>query len=287
MTSPPPKPPNKKPQQPKTILGSITQAFQTVQANVDFAKIPLKANARVPRLLIETADGGKQNEYPLVGEHYLLGRSSKASDIVVRSPIVSQTHLALTRDRSKPGNPFVLRDKGSTNGVYRNKKRIRSLPLRHGDVLTLGPRELADAVTVRYIDPPPWYMNVVRYGLYGASGLTGLLTLWIVVLQWPKITIRPLPESVQGPVLMTGEEDGSRVPLNTLPNIAHVEKQRLREYSEYLPQAAVASEDSRFYWHIGVDPLGIVRALITNIAGGEIREGSEHPDTADGAEYLS
>ncbi|MEM9088900.1 MAG: transglycosylase domain-containing protein [Cyanobacteria bacterium P01_F01_bin.53] len=281
MTSPPPNRPGKaprknSPQAPKTFLGSITQAFQTVQANVDFSKIPLKPDARVPRLLIETggAAGGKPSEYPLVGEHYLLGRSSKACDIVVRSPIVSQTHLALTRDRSRPGNPFVIKDKGSTNGIYRGKKRLKSLPLRHGDVLTLGPVELADAVTVRYIDPPPWYMNVVRYGLYGATGLTGLLAFWIMGLQWPKITIKPLTESVQGPVLITAEGAQGREALNELPNIAHREKKRLREYSPYLPQAVVASEDSRFYWHIGVDPWGIARALKTNIADGGIREGA-------------
>ncbi|MEL7353731.1 MAG: transglycosylase domain-containing protein [Cyanobacteria bacterium P01_A01_bin.116] len=284
MTSPPPNQSNNKGKKgkqprkgaqpaPKTFLGSITQAFQTVQANVDFSKIPLKPNARVPKLQIEAA-GGSPSEYPLVGEHYLLGRSSKACDIVVRSPIVSQTHLALTRDRSRPGNPFVIRDKGSTNGIYRSKKRIKSLPLRHGDVLTLGPVELADAVTVRYIDPPPLYMNVIRYGLYGATGLTGLLAFWIVGLQWPKITIKPLPESVQGPVLVTAEGAQGREALNELPNIAHREKKRLQEYSPYLPKAVVASEDSRFYWHIGVDPWGIARALKTNIADGAIREGA-------------
>ena len=169
----------------------------------------------------------------------------------------------------------MLKDKGSTNGVYRNKKRIKLLPLRHGDVLTLGPQELADAVTVRYIESAAL--------VYECRALWALWCFWIhraavsfgfVALEWPKITINPLPESVQGPVLMTAEEDGARVPLNELPNIAHIEKERLREYSPYLPQAAVASEDSRFYWHIGVDPLGIVRALVTNIAGGEIREGA-------------
>ncbi|MGI8934033.1 MAG: transglycosylase domain-containing protein [Phormidesmis sp.] len=291
MTSPPPQPPNRpnhnpgnagKPgpkadpnagqSMPRTFLGSLTQAFQTVQANVDFSKIPLKPNARVPKLQIEAGD--KHSEYPLVGEHYILGRSSKACDIVVRSPIVSQTHLSLTRDRSRPGNPFVIKDQGSTNGIYRSKKRISKLPLRDGDVLTLGPQELADAVTVRYIDPPPWYIKTVRYGLYGASGLTGLLALWMVGLEWPKITINPLPESVQGPVLITAEGEGGRTPLNELPNIAHRENQRLKEYSAYLPNAVVASEDSRFYWHLGVDPLGILRALVANIAGGEIREGA-------------
>ena len=290
MTSPPPKPPNRSGKSnagrpdpgkgrksgqavPRTVLGSITQAFQTVQANVDFSKISLKPNARVPKLHIES--DGKHSEYPLVGEHYLLGRSSKACDIVVRSPIISQTHLALTRDRSRPGNPFVIRDKGSTNGIYRNKKRLKSLPLRHGDVLTLGPRELADAVTVRYIDPPPTYLNVLRYGLYGATGFTSLLILWIVGLQWPKISTNPLPDLIQGPVLITADgEDGRREPINDLPNISHREKQRLREYSAFLPKAVVASEDTRFYWHIGVDPLGVARAIVTNLSEGEIREGA-------------
>ncbi len=276
MTSPPPPPPSKPPSQkpPKTFLGSITQAFQTVQANVDFAKIPLKPDARVPMLVVEADANGKTQEYPLVGEHYLLGRSSK-SDIVVRSPIVSQTHLTLTRDRALPGNPFVIRDKGSTNGIYRNKKRLTKRPLRHGDVLTLGPEELADAVTVRYIDPPPWYITTLRYGVYGATGLTSLLALWIVGLEWPKISINPLPESVQGPVLVTAEgEDGRRTPLNELPNITHRENSQLQEYSSFLPKAVVASEDTRFYWHPGVDPLGIARALKTNVREGGIREGA-------------
>ena len=280
MTSPPPasKPPkNPGPHQgspgksaPKTFLGSITQAFHTVQANVDFNKIPLKPNARVPKLVVET-EGGKTSEYPLVGEHYILGRSSKNSDIVVRSPIVSQKHLSLTRDRNRPGNPFVMRDQGSTNGIYRKRKRLSKFPLRHGDVLTLGPEELADAVTVRYIDPPPWYILAIRYGIFGATGLTSLLVLWIVGLQWPKFSIYPLPESVQGPVLVTAE-DGTE--LNELPNITHREKARLQEYSEYLPKALIASEDSRFYWHPGVDPWGIARAIKANVEQGGIREGA-------------
>ncbi len=279
MTSPPPSHPPQKPGQkksqsaPKTFLGSITQAFHTVQSNVDFSKIPLKPDARVPKLVVD-AENGKTSEYPLVGEHYVLGRSSQNCDIVVRSPIVSQKHLSLTRDRDRPGNPFVLRDQGSTNGIYRKKKRLSKLPLRHGDVLTLGPEELADAVTVRYIDPPPWYVLAIRYGLFGATGFTGLLVFWIVGLQWPRFSINPLPESVQGPVLVTaGDEDG-RTPLNELPNIAHIENKSLQAYSDYLPKALVASEDSRFYWHFGVDPLGIVRALKTNVAEGGIREGA-------------
>lgn len=253
------------------MLGTITQAFQTVQARVDFGKIPLKPGARVPKLVVES--GRDREEYPLVGEHYVLGRSSKSSDIVVRSPIVSQVHLSLTRDRARSGQPFILKDQHSTNGIYRGKKRLSTLPLKHGDVLTLGPAELADAVTLRYLDPPPGYVQALRYGLYGVTGLTALIALWIVGVEWPKIDIRPLPNSVQGPVLITAEEDGSRTQLNQLPNIAHLEKQRLNEYSAYLPKAVIASEDKRYYWHLGVDPIGIARALVTNVRAGEISEG--------------
>jgi membrane peptidoglycan carboxypeptidase len=35
----------------------------------------------------------------------------------------------------------------------------------------------------------------------------------------------------------------------------------------------MASEDSRYYWHFGVDPIGTLRAVVTNVRGGEIREG--------------
>ena len=271
MTSPPPKPPPKPSREPsKTFLGSITQAFHTVQANVDFSRIPLKPDARVPKLVVETDANGKTQEYPLIGEHYLLGRSSK-NDIVVRSPIVSQTHLTLTRDHRLPGRPFVLKDKGSTNGIYRNKKRLSKRPLRHGDTVTLGPEELADAVTVRYIDPPSWYITTLRYGVYGATGLTSLLVLWIVGIEWSRFSIHPLPESVQGPVLVTAEDE---TPLNELPNITHRENSQLQDYSSFLPKAIVASEDSRFYWHFGVDPWGIARAFKANVEAGGIREGA-------------
>jgi pSer/pThr/pTyr-binding forkhead associated (FHA) protein len=75
-----------------------------------------------------------------VGDRYLLGRSSQQSDIVVNSPIVSQIHTSITRDPNRPGRPFVMKDKKSTNGLYRGKKRLNYWVMQHGDVLTLGPR---------------------------------------------------------------------------------------------------------------------------------------------------
>ncbi|WP_411374388.1 transglycosylase domain-containing protein [Arthrobacter sp. MPF02] len=43
----------------------------------------------------------------------------------------------------------------------------------------------------------------------------------------------------------------------------------LDQMSPYIKDAVIAIEDSRFYDHAGVDPQGIVRALITNVTRGE------------------
>ena len=41
----------------------------------------------------------------------------------------------------------------------------------------------------------------------------------------------------------------------------------------YIPRAVVAVEDGRFYEHSGIDPMGIMRAMVTNIKAGRMVEG--------------
>ncbi|MGF1535426.1 MAG: transglycosylase domain-containing protein [Elainellaceae cyanobacterium] len=263
MASPPPN-------RPKTILNTLTQAFDAVRNRVDFSRLALKPNARVPHLLVQEADMPQARAYPLLGDRYFVGRSSKQCDIVVQTPIVSQVHGSLVRDSKRPGSNFTLRDEKSTNGVYIGKRRIKTLELRHGDTLTLGPPDLADAVLLKYQNPPPWYVKGVRYGLYGFTGLTALVALYIL-MEWQRFSVRPLPLSVQGPVIIYARD--GETPLRQATTQAHLEQERLSQYPRYLRDAVIASEDSRYYWHLGVDPIGILRALVTNIQGGGIREG--------------
>jgi penicillin-binding protein 1A len=268
--------PPQPPKQSKTLLGRVTQAVQTVQSRIDFSKLKLKPNARVAELWVQDAGATKAEVYPLLGERYVLGRSSQSCDIVVRNPVVSQIHLSIAKENYQYNflglpihPPFILKDENSTNGIYRGKRRIRSTTLRHGDILTLGPPELAAAVRVQYVDPPSWYAKATRYSLYGVSSLVALTAL-VIGFEWQKFSVRPLPQSVQGPVGVIAR-DGT--PLRLTQNRAHLELQRLSDFSSYLPDAVIASEDSRYYWHLGVDPIGILRASLTNIRGGEIREG--------------
>ena len=47
----------------------------------------------------------------------------------------------------------------------------------------------------------------------------------------------------------------------------------LHEMSPYIPEAVVAIEDRRFYSHFGVDPIGLARAMVTNLLGGHFAQG--------------
>jgi membrane peptidoglycan carboxypeptidase len=77
---------------------------------------------------------------------------------------------------------------------------------------------------------------------------------------------------VSGPVVVY-PRDG-QTPLNPIRQETHQELDNLGDFSPYLPKAVVASEDSRFYWHFGVDPLGIVRAVMINRQRQGIHQGA-------------
>ncbi|KQO77096.1 transglycosylase domain-containing protein [Rhizobium sp. Leaf262] len=47
----------------------------------------------------------------------------------------------------------------------------------------------------------------------------------------------------------------------------------LEDMSPYLPQAVIAIEDRRFYSHFGIDPLGLARAIVTNVVSGRTLQG--------------
>ncbi len=262
--------PSKSPQSAKTQLSQMfTVAVQKI-AKVNFGATVMKPGAKVPELWIEDAGAEKPEIYPLLGDRYIIGRSSRNCDIVIANQVVSQVHCSLHRDRNQP-RTFILQDDQSTNGVYKGKRRLKSLPLRHGDIITLGPPELASAVKISYHNPPSVWMQGIRYTLYGIGGIVGLSAL-LIGLEWTKIPVHPLPLGVSGPVVVYARD--GETSLSPLQKEPHRELKSLDDFSPYLPKAVIASEDSRFYWHFGADPYGVARALIVNIQGKGIRQGA-------------
>jgi 1A family penicillin-binding protein len=261
----------KPPQQLKTQISQmLTLAVQNLHAQVNFGGVALKKGARVPELWVYETESEKPAVYSLLGDRYTIGRSSKSSDIVVRNPVVSSVHFSLKRDPKHP-NCFLLQDEHSTNGVYYGKRRLKTFQLRHGDVITLGPPAIASAVKVIYHNPPPIWLKLVQYGFYATGGVISLLCLWLA-WEWSKYPIRPMPTGISGPVVVYARD--GQTPLNPIQQDTHRELNSLADFSPYLPKAVVASEDSRYYWHFGIDPYGIARAVVINFQKDGIQQGA-------------
>ncbi len=258
-----------KPPQNRQISQVFTQAIQTIQARVNFQGLGIRRGARVAELKVIEGDD-RQQTYPLLGDRYTIGRSSRSCDITIRNPVVSQLHFSLERDKKNP-RLFHLRDEKSTNGVYVGKRRMKTLDLHHNDVFTLGPPELEARVKIVFYNPPPVWIRGIRYFLFGTAGLVGFLCLWLGI-EWSQVSVYPLPTSKDGPVVVYSNDE--QTALNPLRDTVHKEMESLSEFSPYLPNAVVASEDSRFYWHFGVDPIGVVRAVSINTKKDGNRQGA-------------
>jgi penicillin-binding protein 1A len=103
-------------------------------------------------------------------------------------------------------------------------------------------------------------------GLWGAIAVVGVV-VWagahLPAIQSLEIPKRPPTIEIvglDGSVLaQRGEMAGANVSLKDLP--------------PYLPKAFIAIEDRRFYSHYGIDPLGILRAAVTNVLHRGVSQG--------------
>jgi 1A family penicillin-binding protein len=109
-------------------------------------------------------------------------------------------------------------------------------------------------------------LRILGWSTAAAAGL------FVVALFWLAATL-PLAGGTEppgGPSLLiedaTGRVFASR-------GVFRGERVTLAELPPYVPAAAVAIEDHRFYRHFGIDLIGIGRALFTNLRAGGVREG--------------
>ncbi|MFM9047796.1 MAG: transglycosylase domain-containing protein [Cyanobium sp.] len=201
----------------------------------------------------------------LHGSCYTIGRDS-SSDLAVDHPAVSRRHALLERH----GNHWLLSDCGSTNGLWWRGQRIRQLLLRHGDQVRFGPAEEGGLPEISFerLTNPKLQRHLQRAGV-ALAALTGL-SLAVLALSALRMPIHGSLAGVRGPLVLY---DRTGRPIASAEDQRHRELGRLGDYPPVLINALLASEDSRFWWHPGVDPIGTARALLTNLLGGRVLEG--------------
>jgi penicillin-binding protein 1A len=217
------------------------------------AEVALHAPGQPPRRVV------------LHGSCYTIGRDP-SSDLPIDHGAVSRRHALLERH----GNHWLLSDCGSTNGLWWRGRRIQQLVLRHGDQVRFGPEEEGGLPELDFqrLSTPRLQRHLQRAGLTLAA-LTGL-SLAILALSALRMPIHGSLASVRGPLVLY---DRSGRPIASAEDQRHRELGRLDDYPPRLIAALLASEDSRFWWHPGVDPIGTARALLTNLLGGRVLEG--------------
>lgn len=196
---------------------------------------------------------------------YRIGRAADA-ELSLQHGAVSRRHALLEQRHGR----WLLRDQQSTNGLWWRGRRIRRLLLSDGDAVRFGPQDQGELPEIRFLDGRqgrrlPW-LRRLAVGLAVAGGLGGV-GLSLAALLLP---IRADLAPMRGPLLLY---DRAGRPIASAQDQRHRELRRLADYPPVLIDALLASEDTRFWWHPGVDPIGTVRALVTNLLGGRVLEG--------------
>lgn len=202
---------------------------------------------------------------PLHPGAYSIGRDSDCQ-ISIDHQAVSRRHALLERR----GHHWLLTDQNSTNGLWWQGRRVHQLLLRDGDSLRFGPSQEAGLPELGFqIRPLPQLQRLLRGAslVVAAVAVGGIGLLALSAVQAP---IRGSLATVRGPLVLY---DRQGKPITTSDALDHRERQALRDYPAVLIDALLASEDSRFWWHPGVDPVGTARALVTNVLGGRVLEG--------------
>lgn len=94
---------------------------------------PAATNIQGPALVVRSGGGRAGESFEAIGDRALIGRSPEC-DVFLDDVTVSRRHAELTRVDSV----FTIRDLGSLNGTFVNRRRIESAVLEDDDEVQVG-----------------------------------------------------------------------------------------------------------------------------------------------------
>ena len=96
-------------------------------------EVEVKPEIDGPALVVRSGGGRAGESFEAIGDRALIGRSPEC-DVFLDDVTVSRRHAELTRE----GSVFTIRDLGSLNGTFVNKRRIESSVLEDDDEVQIG-----------------------------------------------------------------------------------------------------------------------------------------------------
>lgn len=217
-----------------------------------------------PWLELKLPNGASERRVLYPGA-YRIGRDPSCEIRLTDSAISKQHGWVEQR-----GSTWLLRDCGSTNGLWWRGHRLQELVLVDGDRIGFGPEQGPTTPELLFRSPRCARLRRLAQAstaLMATAVGGGVLLLGLSLLRYP------LPNTgvgQRGPLVLY---DRLNRPLDAEDSQQRRPTTDLSAYPTALISALLASEDSRFWWHPGVDPIGTGRALIANLAGGRVLQG--------------
>ena len=99
----------------------------------DLDAVPAREAIDGPALVVRSGGGRAGESFEAIGDRALIGRSPEC-DVFLDDVTVSRRHAELVRE----ANVFTIRDLGSLNGTFVNRRRIKSTVLEDDDEVQVG-----------------------------------------------------------------------------------------------------------------------------------------------------
>jgi FHA domain/zinc-ribbon domain len=110
-----------------------TMSFDVDEAGDEGESLLSTLGITGPALVVRSGGGMAGQPFQPTGPRTLIGRSPEC-DIFLDDVTVSRRHAEIVRD----DDTFTIRDLGSLNGTYVNRKRIESIVLEDDDEVQIG-----------------------------------------------------------------------------------------------------------------------------------------------------
>ena len=99
----------------------------------DLDAVPTRDSIDGPALVVRSGGGRAGESFEAIGDKALIGRSPEC-DVFLDDVTVSRRHAELSREE----DVFTIRDLGSLNGTFVNRRRIESAVLEDDDEVQVG-----------------------------------------------------------------------------------------------------------------------------------------------------
>jgi hypothetical protein len=117
----------------KEAGAETTMSFELDAEGEDADPLLASLGIHGPALVVRSGGGMAGQSFQLADGRTLVGRSPEC-DIFLDDVTVSRRHAELNRE----GEAFTIRDLGSLNGTYVNRRRIESVVLEDDDEVQIG-----------------------------------------------------------------------------------------------------------------------------------------------------